>query len=95
MSINVKNIRNSLNELVDAVGELQHQPVPQPKILDRELSGNKINGGMITNFASVGIKDESTKQVLQVHDGGISVDNIYARKIINPLTVQGLSLIHI
>ena len=89
MSINVKNIRNSLNELVDAVGELQHQPVPQPKILDRELSGNKINGGMITNFASVGIKDESTKQVLQVHDGGISVDNIYARKIINPLTVQG------
>ena len=43
MSINVKNIRNSLNELVDAVGELQQQPAPQPKILDRELSGNKIN----------------------------------------------------
>ena len=31
MSINVKNIRNSLNELVDAVGELQQQPAPQPK----------------------------------------------------------------
>ena len=56
MSINVKNIRNSLNELVDAVGELQQQPAPQPKILDRELSGNKINGGMITNLHQLVLK---------------------------------------
>ena len=89
MSINIHTIKQGLNDLVSAVEELKDQPVAQPEILDRGLSGNKINGGKITNFSSVGITDEAKKPILTVHNDGITVDKITAREITNPLTVKG------
>ena len=89
MSINIHTIKQGLNDLVSAVEELKDQPVAQPEILDRGLSGNKINGGKITNYSSVGITDEAKKPILTVHNDGITVDKITAREITNPLTVKG------
>jgi len=40
------------------------------QIEDRELSGNKIDGGLITNFESTGIKDAATRKVVDVNDEG-------------------------
>ena len=88
--MSIHDIRTGLTALTDAVDALQSAPVPAPVILDRSLSGNKINGGMITNFASKGITDEATvNQVLTIHNDGITVRAIQTQSIDNPLTVRG------
>jgi hypothetical protein len=43
------------------------------QIEDRELSGNKIDGGLITNFESTGVKDSATNKVVDVKDDGVLV----------------------
>jgi len=84
------NIRDSLNSLATAIEELQQsQTVQEIEILDRSLSGNKINGGKITNFASAGIKDEARSTVVLVKEDGLYVDNVYTPKIGNSLSVSG------
>ena len=83
------NIHDILKDLGDAIDGISKRQVQKTTILDRELSGDKINGGMITNFASVGIKDTATKAVLQIADDGVRVNVIYANVIASPLTVKG------
>lgn len=83
------DIRNSLETLATAIEDLQNQPAPEPKILDRQLSGNKIHGGRITEFSSKGIKDTSTDYVLTVSDDGIHVDLAHVKTIANDLEVDG------
>jgi len=43
------------------------------QIEDRELSGDKIDGGVITNFESTGIKDSADIKVVDVNDEGMVV----------------------
>ena len=43
------------------------------QIEDRELSGDKIDGGVITNFESTGIKDSANIKVVDVNDEGMVV----------------------
>lgn len=88
----MSELRNSLTALADAIEALQNQPIPKPQILDRELSGNKIMGGIITKFASVGIKDNATyadKPVLIIENDKIVVPAIETKEISNALTVKG------
>lgn len=85
----MSDIRKSLESLADSIEKIQSQPSPKPEIKDRSINGNKINGGMITNFSSVGIKDESSRAVIAVRDDGLHVDAVYVKKIANPLTVEG------
>mgnify|MGYP000075249686 FL=1 len=87
---NIHDIRNGLTALGNAIDAMQSAETPAPEILDRALSGNKINGGMITNFSSKGITDEATvSQVLTVHNNGITVRAIQVQSIDNPVTVKG------
>jgi hypothetical protein len=44
-------------------------------ISDRELSGDKIDGGIITNFASTGINDNASKKRVTVSDNKIVIEN--------------------
>jgi hypothetical protein len=44
-------------------------------IADRELSGDKIEGGTITNFASTGINDSATTKKLSIKDDRIVIEN--------------------
>lgn len=88
----MSQLKDSLIQLVDAIEELQSRPIPKPQILDRELSGDKIMGGKITKFASVGIKDNATyadKPVLVVENDKIVVPAIAVERVLNPLTVKG------
>jgi len=85
----MSDIRKSLESLADSIEKIQNQPAPKPKILDRELSGNKINGGTITNFSSTGIKDEAGSSVVVVKNDGIHVDTVYASEIANSISVRG------
>lgn len=82
-------IREGLEALATAVEILENQKAPKPEILDRELSGNKIHGGKITKFSSVGIEDTARQTVLRVSDNGISVDVVDTGVISRPLTVKG------
>ena len=54
-----------------------------------DLSGDLVNGGTITNFASTGIKDRSTKQTLVVEDDKITVKTLAVTTIENSFTVRG------
>jgi hypothetical protein len=83
------DIRKTLEDLGNVIESLANQPAPKPVINDRELSGNKINGGLITNFSSKGIKDEATEQVLTVRNDGLVVKSVHTQSIPNPLTVGG------
>tara|TARA_B110000305_G_scaffold241028_1_gene313512 strand:- start:2324 stop:3421 length:1098 start_codon:yes stop_codon:yes gene_type:complete len=88
--MSIHDIRTGLTALTNAVDALQSAPAPSPEILDRAVSGNKINGGMITNFSSKGITDEATvNQILTVHNDGITVKAIQTQSIDNALTVKG------
>ena len=83
-------IRQNLDAIASAIEALEARPTAaKPEILDRELSGNKINGGRITNFSSAGIKDDAHDYVLTIADDGLHVDVIHTKVIQNNLTVQG------
>jgi len=43
-------------------------------IEDRELSGNKITGGTITNFASTGIEDKASQKQLTISDNKVVIE---------------------
>lgn len=86
------DIRKTLESLADAIENLTNIPTPEPVINDRALSGNKINGGMITNFSSAGIKDNTIHNgtpVLTIESNYIKTPAIQTNTIKNPLTVQG------
>ena len=75
--------------------DLTDQPSPlKAHINDRELSGDKIHGGMITLFKSMGITDTAKETQLLVDDDGITIDNIdtqtiSAHTVTGDLEVQG------
>ena len=86
------DIRKSLESLADAIEQIASKPAPASVINDRSISGNKINGGMITNFSSAGIKDNTVHNgtpVLTIEDGYIKTPEIQTNKVRNPLTVDG------
>jgi len=85
----MSDIRKSLESLADSIELLENRKAPEPEIKNRSLSGDKIHGGTITNFASRGIIDESKKPILLVRDNGIHVDHMYVKKIENNLNITG------
>ena len=89
MEQKILEMRNGFEAVAEAVEAISKQPAAKPEILDRQLSGNKINGGTITNFASTGIKDTATSPALIVSDNGVSVTVLRTQTIANPLTIDG------
>jgi hypothetical protein len=85
----ITEMRNGFAAVSEAVEAIANQPAPPPKILDRQLSGNKINGGTITNFSSTGIIDTATSPTLLVSNDGVTITVLRVTNIATPLTVQG------
>jgi len=85
----ILRIRQGLNDLGDAIYNLATQEAPKPELKDRELSGNKIHGGKITQFQSIGIKDDSTRLVVLVNNDGIVTDNIDVETLVGDTSVTG------
>ena len=88
-----EKLHKILADLGDTINqEILNSPAPALDILDRSISGNKINGGKIANFASTGIKDNATyagEPILTVENDKIVVESISVNKILNPLHVEG------
>jgi len=93
MSVNKKQVqavRGNLNELASVIESLSYQEPPSIADLpDRSISGDKIRGGKIAQFASLGIKDDSTQLVVTVNNDGLFTDNIAVKRILNDIAVNG------
>jgi len=56
---------------------------------DRSISGNKVNGGIIRNFATPGIKDESNSNTkLMITDDQVSIDSLSIGQIKGNVAVE-------
>jgi hypothetical protein len=58
------------------------------KIARRSLTGDHLNGGTIINFASTGIKDESTKQQITIKDSAVEITNLTVGQLKGDLSVE-------
>ena len=88
-----EKLHKILADLGDTINqEILNAPAPALDITDRSISGNKINGGKIANFASTGIKDNATyagEPILTVENDKIVVESISVKNICNPLHIDG------
>lgn len=80
----ITSISNDYTLLSDKINSFE-----KPTFYDREISGNKIHGGVITDFSSRGIRDNATKNILTISDSGIQVDVIDTSCINNNLKIEG------
>ncbi len=71
MAINEK-LKWTESKLNEALSKLaSHNNI----IADRELSGDKITGGTITNFSSTGIQDQASQKKIIINDDKIEIEN--------------------
>lgn len=82
------NIRNSLENLASTIEELQNRKQPLV-IKDNQLSGDKIDGGTITNFSSTGIKDLASKAIVTVQNDGIHLETLHVDYLHGPVSLNG------
>jgi hypothetical protein len=91
--ITLKHSQEGLIQLAELLGTLATVPSDvKPNVDDIPqggISGNKINGGTISNFSSVGIKDSATKLSVLIDDDGISTDKIDVDEVVGDTTVSG------
>jgi hypothetical protein len=85
----MSDIRKSLAQIADTIEKLQESSNKKPQILDRELSGNKINGGKITQFSSQGIEDKANRTVLVVDNNGIHTKRMYVESLEGNVCIHG------
>ena len=86
--MSTQDLNNSLNSLGRAIENLSNQPQPFT-VNDRELSGNKIHGGLITQFTSTGISDQASRMMVLVNDDGLTVDAVETDTLVGDTTVTG------
>lgn len=85
----INKIKIGLTQVADAIETIAHKEAPTPVFKNNEISGDKVHGGTISMFNSVGIADEATKRVMHLNDNGVSVNNLVTDHISSSPTVHG------
>ena len=85
----VNKIKIGLTQVANGIEAVANQPAPKPEFANNEISGDKVHGGVISMFESIGIKDEATERVMHVNDSGVSVTNLVTDHISSSPTVYG------
>jgi len=86
----VQAVRDNLNSVATVIENLAYQQPPSIADLpDRSISGDKIRGGTIAQFSSMGIKDDSTRLVVRVNNDGILTDFIDVETLVGDVNVEG------
>ena len=83
----LETLATALKELEPKALEIDYRQVVSALPL-RALSGNHINGGVIRNFASSGIKDTATDTKLTVTNDGVTVENLAVSSINSDVTLE-------
>jgi len=84
----VAKLKLALVTAADALEVVAHHATV-PEFKDNGISGNKVHGGVISMFESIGIKDEATQRIMHLNDNGVSIDNIVINTISSSPTVSG------
>ena len=84
----VAKLKLALVTAADALEVVAHHATV-PEFIDNEISGNKVHGGTISMFKSIGISDEATRQVMHLDDDAITIDNLITDHISSSPTVYG------
>ena len=87
MESNIRTIREGLKLIADVLEDTDNNN--KRKIQPRELTGDNIRGGTITQFNSVGIKDLASRAILQVSDDGIRVRHAAITELTTATKVNG------
>ena len=85
----VNKIKIGLTQVANGIEAIANQPAPKPEFANNQISGDKVHGGVISMFESIGIKDEATERVMHVNDSGVSVTNLVTDHISSSPTVYG------
>jgi len=85
----VNKLKIALAQVADGLEAIAHAPAPKPEFKDNEISGDKVHGGTISKFSSMGITDDATTRVMHLNDNGISVNNLVTDHISSSPTVYG------
>jgi len=85
----MSDIRKSLAQLADTIENLEKSTDKKPVIYDRELTGNKITGGKITNFSSQGIDDQANDTVVTVQNNGLHCKRIFVDTLQGSVRIEG------
>lgn len=85
----VNRLKIALAQVADTLETIALAPSSTPEFKDNEISGDKIHGGQISSFSSVGIKDDATKRVMHLNDNGVSINNLVTKHISSSPTVYG------
>jgi hypothetical protein len=84
----VAKLKLALATAADALEVVAHHATV-PEFINNGISGDKVHGGVISMFESIGIKDEATRRVMHLDDEGITVDNLITDHISSSPTVYG------
>lgn len=85
----ITKIKQGLIELGNSIEIIAGRQVPVQKIDDRQLTGNAIQGGKITQFRSTGITDQANKTVLLVDNTGVTTDTISVKTLEGDVALNG------
>ena len=85
----VNKLKIALAQVADGLEAIAHAPAPKPEFKDNEISGDKVHGGTISKFSSMGIADDATTRVMHLNDNGVSVNNLVTDHISSSPTVYG------
>ena len=85
----VNKLKIALAQVADGLEAIAHAPAPKPEFKDNEISGDKVHGGTISKFSSMGITDDATSRVMHLNDNGVSVNNLVTDHISSSPTVYG------
>ena len=85
----ITKIKQGLIELGNSIEIIAGRVVPVQRIEDRQLTGNAIQGGKITQFRSTGITDQANKTVLLVDNAGVTTDTLIVKKLEGDVDVNG------
>lgn len=84
----VNKIKIGLSQVADAL-EVIASTAPKPEFINNEISGDKVHGGTISMFKSIGIEDTATERAVLVTDEGTVIDNLVTDHISSSPTVYG------
>lgn len=82
-------LKQGLDKVHEAIETIASMPIEIPEPLNNSISGDKIHGGKITKFSSVGIKDEAKELRVLINDLGLHVDNITVKTVQGPVNLTG------
>ena len=84
----IKAVKEGLDTLGQAIETIANRVVPKQEFLNNEIRGDKVHGGTITQFSSMGIQDRANKLELVVENDLVTVDTLKVGLLKNSVKVE-------